>query len=442
MSVNFSPMQRIKTFLNSITRWLIPGLGVKRWFALVLFGTTVISLGVADVLLDFYRESTSIFWTDFVYYMSLLFLPAYIRTIVFGGIGFGSIIYGVLKLNQAILRPFVRPGKPVIDMVENFRRQSRGPHVVVIGGGQGLSTMLRGMKNFTRNLTAIVTVADDGGSSGRLRDTMGILPPGDIRNCLAALSNDEDLIAQLFQYRFVNGGGDLEGHSFGNLFISALTDLTGSFEKAVAESGKVLSVHGKVLPATLHDVRLLAGKRLPYVDGEVTINGESKIPQIKGQVQRVWLEPNNPPAYPDAIQKILNADLIAIGPGSLYTSIIPNLLVPDIAKALQSSKALKVFICNLITQPGETEGYSCKDHVKALEEHTATRLFDLVIVNDSGEIGNGDMEWVKADPDLEDFYPVYRCDVADPEKPGYHHAGKLSKIMIDLLMERTGPLVF
>jgi len=442
MSVKFSPMQRIKTFLNSLSRWLTPGLGVKRWFVLVLFGTTVISLGVADVLLDFYRESTSAFWTDFVYYVSLLFLPPIVRALIFGGIGFGSIIYGVLKLNQAILRPFVKPGKPVIDIVENFRRQSRGPRVVVIGGGHGLSTLLRGMKDFTRNLTAIVTVADDGGSSGRLRDTMGILPPGDIRNCLAALSNDEDLIAQLFQYRFVNGGGDLEGHSFGNLFISALTNLTGSFEKAVAESGKVLSVHGKVLPATLHDVRLLADKALPYVDGEVTINGESKIPQIKGQVRRIWLEPKNPPAYPEAIQKILNADLIAIGPGSLYTSIIPNLLVPDIAKALKSSKALKVFICNLITQPGETEGYSCKDHVNALDEHTGLRLFDMVIVNNSGEVGNGDLEWVKADEDLENFYSVYRCDVADTEKPGYHHAGKLSKILIDLLMERTGPLVF
>ena len=442
MSVKISPLQRFKTLIQSVSRWLIPGLEVKRWFGLVIFGTTVISLGVADILLDFYRESTSVFWTDFVYYLSLLFLPPVYRALIFGTVGFGSILYGVMKLNQAILKPFIRPGKPIIDVVENFRRQRRGPHVAVIGGGQGLSTLLSGMKNFTRNLTAIVTVADDGGSSGRLRDTLGILPPGDIRNCLAALSSDEDLITQLFQYRFVNGGGDLEGHSFGNLFISALTDLTGSFEKAVAESGKVLSAHGNVLPSTLHDVRLLADKSLPFVDGEITIDGESRIPKIEGQVQRVWLEPKNPPAYPDAIQKILNADLIVIGPGSLYTSIIPNLLVPDIAMALQSSKALKVFVCNLVAQPGETEGYTCLDHVQAVEQHSSARLFDLVIVNDFDGKQKADLEWVGLGKDLDKNYPVYRCDVADPEKPGYHHAGKLSKALIDLLMERTGPLVF
>jgi uncharacterized cofD-like protein len=188
-------------------------------------------------------------------------------------------------------------------------------------------------------------------------------------------------------------------------------------------------------------VRLLADKTLPYVNGEVTINGESKIPQIEGQVKRVWLEPKNPPAYPEAIQKILKADLIVIGPGSLYTSIIPNLLVPDIAKALKSSKALKVFICNLITQPGETDGYNCREHIQAVIEHTALGLFDLVIVNDGDDNTDDDMEWVTVDKDLEKLFATYRCDVADPEKPGYHHAGKLAKILIDLLMERTGPLV-
>jgi uncharacterized cofD-like protein len=270
---------------------------------------------------------------------------------------------------------------------------------------------------------------------------MGILPPGDIRNCLAALSSDEDLISQLFQYRFANGGGALDGHSFGNLFISALSELTGSFEEAVAESGRVLSVYGQVLPSTLHDVRLVADKTLPHLMGEVRVKGESVISKVAGEVRRVWLEPDNPSAFPKAVQALLQADMVVIGPGSLYTSILPNLLVPDIVAALRSTDAFKAFVCNVTTQQGETDGYSCCDHVRSIEMHAGSNIFDLVVANSFYESDLPDgLEWVKLDEDQALSYPVYPADVADWQNPGKHDDAKLSQLLIDLLMERTGPL--
>ena len=207
---------------------------------------------------------------------------------------------------------------------------------------------------------------------------MGILPPGDIRNCLAALSDDEALLGQLFQYRFPDGESGLEGHSFGNLFISALAEIAGSFEEAVAESGRVLGVHGRVLPATLRDVKLVADVVLPHAISEVRVEGESHIPKMAGEVHRVWLEPNNPSAYPGVIQAILAADLIVIGPGSLYTSILPSILVPDIISAIRASRALKIYVCNVATQLGETEGYTCGDHVRVLNDHVGGAFCDLL----------------------------------------------------------------
>ncbi len=339
-----------------------------------------------------------------------------------------------------MLQPFVRPGKPVLDTVASYRKRERGPRIVVIGGGHGQSTLLRGLKEYTHNLTAIVTVADDGGSSGRLRDSMGILPPGDIRNCLAALSSDEDLI-YVIQYRYANGGGVLDGHSFGNLFISALSELTGSFEEAVAESGRVLSVYGQVLPSTLHDVRLVADKTLPHLMGEVRVKGESVIPKVAGEVHRVWLEPNNPPAFPKAVQALLQADMVVVGPGSLYTSILPNLLVPDIIAALRSTDAFKAFVCNVTTQRGETDGYTCGDHVRSLEMHVGSGLFDLVVANTymESQLPEG-LEWVRLEEDRQNSCPVYTADVADWQNPGKHDSAKLAQLLIDLLMERTGPL--
>ncbi len=427
--------------MRHIKRWLLPGLGVKRWMLLILVGITLLGVGIAIFLLNVYRTDTSNSAVlSFLSYISLRFMPRLVRVSIFGGLGIGCIVYGIWGLNRALLRPFLRPGQAMVDQIADYRRRERGPRLVTIGGGHGLSTLLRGVKEHTRNITAVVTVADDGGSSGRLRESLGILPPGDIRNCLAALSNDEALLTQLFQYRF-SGSPDLEGHSFGNLFITALTEITGSFEEAVAESGRALSVSGRVLPSTLHDVRLVADVNLPYVINEVRVAGESKIPEAAGKVRRVWLEPNNPPAFPPVLQAILNADLIVVGPGSLYTSLLPNLLVPDLMDAIRASRAVKIYVCNIATQAGETDLFTCSDHVRALEEHVGQGIFDVVLCNlsQNGEPGPNS-QWVCADEKSKGDPRFYYADLIDNEHPWRHDTVKLAQVLMDIFYERTGPL--
>ncbi len=427
--------------LSHFWRWFVPGLGIKRWMFVIMTGITLLGLALAIILLDLYRtDTTNSVVLTILAYASLRFLPRIERIVIFAGFGIGLAVYGIWRLNRALLRPFIRPGQAVVDQISNYRRRERGPHVVAIGGGHGLSALLRGLKTHTSNITAVVTVADDGGSSGRLRESFGILPPGDIRNCLAALSNDEALLAQLFQYRF-SGAPDLEGHSFGNLFITALTDITGSFEEAVAESGRALSVGGRVLPSTLHEVRLVADLLLPHVVNEVRVEGESKIPEMAGRVRRVWLEPNNPPAFPPVLQAVLNADLIVIGPGSLYTSLLPNLLVPDLLAAIRASRAVKVYVCNIATQPGETDLYSCYDHVRALQDHVGEDLFDVVLCNENNEGDPGpSAQWVRADENSQKDSRVYCADLLETEHPGRHDSEKLVRVLMDLFYERTGPL--
>jgi uncharacterized cofD-like protein len=426
--------------LHQWIRWLAPGLGVKRWLGLVLAGITLLGVGLGILLLDIYRNTPETWWLPVLSYASLRFLARPFRVVIFAILGLGLIGLGIWGLNRSILQPFLRPGRQVVDQIAEYRRKDRGPRVVAIGGGHGLASLLRGVKEHTHNLTAVVTVADDGGSSGELRRTMGILPPGDIRNCLAALSNDEALLTQLFQYRF-SGAPGLDGHSFGNLFITALSDITGSFEEAVSESGRVLSVHGRVLPATLNNVRLVADVQLPLVINEVRVEGESRIPEISGRVRRVWLEPNNAPAFPPVIQSILSADLIVIGPGSLYTSLLPNLLVPDVLAAIRVSRAVKIFVCNIATQAGETDMYSCYDHVRALEEHVGEDLFDLVVCNDNHAPELGSLsQWVRIDERSRSDTRIYATDLVDPEQPWRHDSLKLAQVLIDLYYERTGPL--
>lgn len=434
---NLARFQRVRRFF----RWFAPGLGVKRWLLVALAGMTLLGVGLAILLLDMYRtESTNQALLTLLSYTSLRFLPRWARVLVFGGIGLSLIGFGIWELNRALMRPYMRPGSHVVDRLTDYRRRGRGPRVVVLGGGHGLSTLLRGLKDHTHNLTAVVTVADDGGSSGRLRESLGILPPGDIRNCLAALSNDEALLTQLFQYRF-SGEPGLNGHSFGNLFISALSDITGSFEEAVAESGRVLSVHGRVLPSTLHNVRLVADVRLPHVVNEVRVKGESHIPEVAGRVRRVWLEPNDAPAFPPVIRALLNTDMIVIGPGSLYTSLLPNLLVHDVMAAVRNSRALKVFVCNIATQPGETQTFSCYDHVRALEEHAGEDLFDIVLCNDNYDASLANTtSWVLADEKSRSDVRLYTADLVDYEQPWRHDSLKLTQILMDLFYERTGPL--
>ena len=423
-----------------ILRWLVPGLGVKRWFGILLAGITLLGIGVAYFLLDVYRTANADSLIPVLDVASLRFFPRPVRVAIFLVLGLGLIIWGLWGLNRALLNPFLRKDRRLVDQIADFRRRERGARIVAMGGGHGISTLLRGLKNFTFNLTAIVTVADDGGSSGRLRLSLGILPPGDIRNCLAALSNDEALLTQLFQYRFKDDSG-LGGHSFGNLFISALADVTGSFEEAIAESGRVLSVHGRVLPATLHDVKLVADVQLPNILNQIRVEGESSIPEMPGRVRHVYLEPNNPPAFPPVIQSILAADMVIVGPGSLYTSLLPNLLVPDLLAALHSSRALKIYVVNIATQPGETGSYGVSDHISVLEEHIGEGLFDIIVCNNryEGILPNG-VEWVKMDENAAD-HPIYASDLLDLEHPWRHDSAKLAKTLMDLLYERTGPLI-
>jgi uncharacterized cofD-like protein len=433
---------RFSIWLKKYTIWLVPGMGVKRWFLLILLGITMLAVGLGILLLDIYRSAPNTWWLPVISTLSLRFLARPVRALIFGGIGVGLIGFGLWELNRTLLTPLIRPGRGLADTLRQHRQRERGPRIVAVGGGHGLATLLRGLKNQTNNITAIVTVADDGGSSGRLRREIGILPPGDIRNCLAALSDDEALLAQLFQYRFSAGEAGLDGHSFGNLFISALAEITGSFEAAVAESGRVLAVRGRVLPSTLHDVRLSADVRLPHAVGEVRVQGESQIPKSNGKVRHVWLEPNNPPAFPQAIQAILAADLIVIGPGSLYTSILPNLLVPDIAEAVRASRALKLFVCNVATERGETTGYTARDHIHTVEEHVSPGLFDIAVANsnDSEKLPNG-VEWVRVEGDLNEDYRIYQADLVDTLYPWRHDSDKLARAVLDLFQERTGPLV-
>jgi uncharacterized cofD-like protein len=423
-------------------RWLIPGLGIKRWILVVLSGTTLLGVGLGFFLLEIYRTASETWWLSILSAVSLRALSRPVRVLIFGGIGLGLVLLGIWGINRALLAPYRHTGKPVLDELTDHRRKERGPRIVTIGGGHGLSTLLRGLKSYSYNITAVVTVADDGGSSGRIRRIQGIPPPGDIRNCLAALSNDEALMTQLFQYRFSDGNTELDGHPFGNLFISALSEITGSFEEAVVESGRVLAVHGRVLPATLHDVRLVADVQLPHSIGEVRVEGESTIPKFPGDVQRVWLEPNNPAAYPQVIQAILAADLIVIGPGSLFTSILPNLLVPDIVAAIQASRALKLYICNIATQPGETDGYTCEDHINTLNNHVGGQIFDIVVVNNKFE---GQLpvntQWVTIQPETESENPIYLTDLLDKDQPWRHDSSKLARAVMDLFQERTGPLI-
>ncbi len=330
-------------------------------------------------------------------------------------------------------------------MVESFndlQRSKRGPHLVAIGGGTGMPSLLRGLREYTRNITAIVTVADDGGSSGRLRRELGILPPGDFRNNMAALSNDEALMTQLLQYRFggssAEGKGELQGHAFGNLLLAALTGITGSFDEALLAAERVLAMRGRVLPSTLEQVTLAAD--IEVMEGGTAVSrhiiGESAIPKTGGHIQRVELLPATARAYPPALQAIFQADLIVIGPGSLYTSILPNLLVPDLAEALIHARARKVYICNLATQPGETDNYTVADHVTTVLQHIPTNFLDIVLANSNLSIppmtGGGHTIFVT--PTAPAQVDLITADLVDESRPWRHDSSKLAKAVMNLLL--------
>lgn len=353
--------------------WLLPGLQVKRWFALIFVGAVLITVGIL-ILFDL----KPIYNT--MQFIQQIATQISTEWLAFGIVMIGAAIFfkGWQKTNLSILDiEDDRNNDVLLENLYKRRKLNRGPRIVAVGGGTGLSMLLSGAKNITNNLTAIVSVGDDGGSSGRLREEMGILPPGDIRHCITALADDEDLVNKLFKYRFTNGEG-LEGHSFGNLFLTALYDITGDMVSAVRASSRVLSIRGRVLPATLDDMKLVAEME----DGRI-IHGESTIPEAHGKIKRLFTEPANCKALPDVIQAIRDAELIILGPGSLYTSVIPNLLVKEISEEIIKSKAKKIYVCNIMTQPGETDNYTVSDHLKALIKHAgSSKIVDAVLVND------------------------------------------------------------
>lgn len=425
---------RFRPKFGSSLKWLIPGMGVKRWLLLLFVGITIVSLGVGYVLVEIYRT-----WTlPYVfYYLTLQFIPRAVRGALFGAAGIAAITIAVLQLNRSLLSAFRSPGQSsLVDIIYNHRQRTRGPKVVAIGGGTGLSALLRGLKEHTENITAVVTVADDGGSSGRLRRDLGLPPPGDFRNCIAALADDESLTARLFQYRFGQGMG-LNGHSFGNLFIAAMAEVTGNFEHALLESSRVLNIRGRIVPSTLENVTLWADLRED--DGEVQrpsqVQGESQISKTGRPIERVFLEPDKIPAYPGAIKAILEADLITAGPGSLYTSVLPNLLVPGIASALRASPATKVYICNIATEEGETDHFSLDDHLQALEEHVGQDMFTYVLANDNLKVQfprHVNVEVVSPQTLRSESYQLVAADLVDLENPWQHHPKKLAEQLMDL----------
>jgi uncharacterized cofD-like protein len=354
-------------------RWFYPGLGVKRWLVVAVGGAALTVNGIFRLLtgegIVFPINEMIDGVVDDVFSPTLL-APIFIL------LGLLTIFFGIRQWTRAIAYA-VRPegGDRIVDAL--FKQRKRGGYkIVAIGGGTGLSTLLRGLKQHTTNITAIVTVSDDGGSSGRLRKELGVLPPGDIRNCLVALADDEALVTDLFRYRFSEGEG-LSGHSFGNLFLAAMTGVTGNFDDAIRASSQVLNIIGRVLPATLTTVRLCARMR----DGSI-IEGESNIGRSTQPIDSVYLEPAHPPPLPDVLDAIRDADAIVFGPGSLYTSILPNLLVADVVETINASNAVKIYVCNVMTQPGETAGFSASEHLQALQSATSRRIVDYVIIND------------------------------------------------------------
>ena len=352
----------MKALSIGILKWLYPGIGIKRWIGLSTFGVILLILGTANL-------RSEEFWL-----IQLLDALVVISGIII-------LILGIKRLMRSfitVVAPSSR-GTELVDILYQKKHLSRGPRIVAVGGGTGLSVLLSGLKVYSSNISAVVTVADDGGSSGRLRQQFDVLPPGDIRNCLVALADAPALMRDLFQFRF-DKNSEFSGHSFGNLFLTVMTRLTGDFEKAIKETSKVLALRGQVIPSTLDNVKLVAH----YQDGS-TVVGENLIPKELKPINRVSLIPEQPAATPDALRAVKDAQIIVLGPGSLYTSIIPNLLIKEISQAVAESGAIKVYVCNVMTQPGETDNYSVSDHVKALAGHSWPRILDYCLVN-NGEV--------------------------------------------------------
>jgi len=416
-----------------IPRWLYPGMHLKRWLLLVFAGVAILGLGAAIFIRDLYR-TTNADEIAIVFWLTGAWLEPQTRAALVAALGLVLTVVGVWGLMRSVVSPFVARGDSVMEVLYTKRYLARGPRIVAIGGGTGLSTLLRGLKGYSANITAVVAVADDGGSSGQLRQQLGIVPPGDIRNCIAALADAEPLMTQLMQYRFPPGSG-LDNHAFGNLFIAAMTAVTGDFEEAVRESNRVLAVRGQVLPATSVPLNLsaqLASGRHLY--------GQVGIASAEEPIERVFIEPADVRANGEALERILEAEMIVIGPGSLFSSILPNLLISDVRDALRAAPGLKVYVCNVATQLGETEKMTASQHLRALFDHVGDDLIDYVVVNRSTD-ARRPVGWlaepVEVDARRLEELPVVIVeeDVIDPSNAHRHDPAKLATALMRLQQE-------
>lgn len=421
-------------------RWLIPGLNIKRWLTLFSLGVGLLIIGISlmfnyqwlsvieDIVLSY-----SYTLTGFYNYNVLIMVGL---VLIIGGVI--CMLIGTSKVIKTVLRAVLPdPSSKVSDIIFQNIRLDKGPKIVVIGGGTGLSNLLRGLKAHTSNLSAIVTVADDGGSSGRLRKDFQMIAPGDLRNCLVALAEQEGVMENLFRYRF-EGNNELSGHSFGNLFITALAQVyDGDIEEALEAASKLLRVRGRVIPSSTELIKLSA----EMMDGSI-VDGESKIPHSGKPIRRVFSTPTNPKPEGAALQAIDEADVIILGPGSLYTSIIPNLLTDKIADHVRASKANKIYIANVMTQPGETSGYSLADHVQAIIDHSGVGIIDTVLAND-GPLPIQMVEQYSAvgsEPVVIDSKRLkemgirtVRATLISADKPAIHDPDRLGKVLMDIV---------
>jgi uncharacterized cofD-like protein len=425
-------------------------MGVKRWLLLIFAGMLVLALGAAHVIRQVTQDIQPGGLADAVVdLITLQFLPFPLRGFIAGVAGTALIVVGAWRLAVALTRPLrTDEGTPLADVIYQKKFLARGPRIVAIGGGTGLSTLLRGLKQHTSNLTAIVTVADDGGSSGALREELGIPPVGDIRNCIAALADAEPLMSELLGYRFPGytrgesglvetEPGGLRGHAVGNLLLAAMTALEGGdFEEGVRQMNRVLAVRGQVVPASATPVNLVAQTR----EG-ATVSGQSTIMRTAG-IKRVWIEPGDVRASEDAVAAIAEAEIVVLGPGSLYTSVLPVLLIPEIRRAVASAPGVRLYACNVATQPGETEGMDLADHVVALLAHTQPDLLDIVLAND--RFNGEDKPWPsdavqpRWPPGVDPAPHLVTDSVASLEDPHHHDPERLAAAILRAI-EQEGP---
>jgi uncharacterized cofD-like protein len=429
----------------NLRRWLAPGIGIKRWLVVVFVGLLLLALAFAHFLRQITHEvAPGGLAGTLIESLTLQFLPLGLRGLIVGSAGAGLLAVGAYRTVRALMDPFQKADgdRPLVELIYQKRFLARGPRIVAIGGGTGLSTLLRGLKEHTSNLTAIVTVADDGGSSGVLRAGLGIPPVGDIRNCIAALADAEPLMSEVLQYRFPDApGGDtqgLAGHALGNLLIAAVTAVEdGDFENGVRLVNRILAVRGRVLPVTATPLTLHAS----CSDGSL-VEGQSQIMRTTG-IDRVWLSPTDVRASVDALTAIAEAELIVLGPGSLYTSLLPSLLIPAIRDALLAADAPRVFVCNVATQEGETAGFDLAAHFEALVDHTAPDLVDIVLANDDFA-ARRPPDWA-AEPVRLRWPPagartprLVLDAVVDPANAHHHDPVRLAAALIRIFEDRAG----